>query len=408
METRLITVNGRSYRTRTVPVVGICLDGTDPSYLEAASQVMPNLNAMAAKGSGGVARSVIPSFTNPNNIAIATGVPPNINGICGNYYYDQITGAEVMMNDPKYLRCPTIFSTFSEAGVGVAVVTAKDKLRLLLGQGLKGICFSVEAARKGILPDGALRIVEKMGRPAPDIYDPEISIYCIEAGVRLLETENIGLAYLTTTDFVQHKYKPGSVEANAFYARIDHFIGCLDQLGAIVAITADHGMNDKVNPDGSPKVQFLETLLLDAGFLGARVILPITDPYVVHHGALGSYATVYLGNGSIDAARGYLEKIPGVELVLDRSEAAQRFQLPADRIGDFVVLADRNTTLGRMPSWHDLSVVESGLRSHGGLHEQHVPFLFNRPLVSEYAAKLAAGQANNFDLFDFALNGVED
>jgi phosphonoacetate hydrolase len=404
----LITVNGRSYRTRSVPVVGICLDGTDPSYLDAAFAVMPNLAAMVAKGSRGVARSVIPSFTNPNNVAMATGVPPSVNGICGNYYYDQVTGTEVMMNDPKYLRCPTIFSVFAEGGVPVAVVTAKDKLRLLLGHGLKGICFSAEGARKGPVPDSAQRIVECMGRPAPDIYDPEISVYCIEAGVRLLETENIGLAYLTTTDFVQHKYKPGSAEANAFYARIDHFIGRLDQLGAIVAITADHGMNDKVNADGSPKVQFLETLLVDAGFLGARVILPITDPYVVHHGALGSYATVYMGSGSSDAARAFLAKIPGVELVLDRSEAAKRFQLPADRIGDFVVLADRSTTLGRTPPWHDLSVVESGLRSHGGLHEQCVPFLFNRRLVSEYADKLASGQTNSFDLFAFALNGAQD
>ncbi len=378
----MITVNGRSYRTRTGPVVGICLDGTDPTYLEAASGVMPNLAAMAAKGSCGVAQSVIPSFTNPNNVAIATGVPPNFNGICGNYYYDQVTGAEVMMNDPKYLRCQTIFSAFAEAGVPVAIVTAKDKLRLLLGHGLKGICFSVEGVHKGMVPDSAQRVVEEVGRPAPDIYDPEISVYCIEAGVRLLETEKIGLVYLTTTDFVQHKCKPGSAEANAFYTRIDHFIGQLDSLGAIVAITADHGMNDKVKPDGSPKVQFLESLLVDAGFRGARVILPITDPYVVHHGALGSYATVYLADGSAKDARGFLDKVPGVELVLDRSEAAKRFQLPADRIGDLVVLADRSTTLGRTPLWHDLSVVESGLRSHGGLHERHVPFYLQPPVSS--------------------------
>jgi phosphonoacetate hydrolase len=404
----LITVNGRSYRTRTVPVVGICLDGTDPRYLEAASAVMPNLTAMAAKGSRGVARSVIPSFTNPNNIAMATGVPPSVNGICGNYYYDEATGGEVMMNDPKYLRCATIFSAFAEAGIGVAVVTAKDKLRLLLGHGLKGICFSAEGVRKGVVPDSAQRVVDKIGRPAPDIYDPEISVYCIEAGVKLLETENAGLVYLTTTDFVQHKNKPGSAEANAFYARIDHFIGMLDQLGAIVAVTADHGMNDKVNPDGSPKVQFLETLLVDAGFSEARVILPINDPYVVHHGALGSYATVYLGSGTSEAARAFLERIPGVELVLTRAEAAARFQLPADRIGDLVALADESTTLGRRPSWHDLSAVVSGLRSHGGLHEQAVPLIFNRRLAPAYEDKLASGAANNMNLFDFALNGTED
>ena len=402
----MITVNARSYRVRNVPVVGICLDGTDPRYLDAARDVMPNVTAMIAKGASGVARSVIPSFTNPNNIAMATGVPPNINGICGNYYYDAVMGEEVMMNDPKYLRCPTIFAAFSDAGIHVAVVTTKDKLRRLLGTGLNGICVSVEEAGK---PGGdAWHIVEKIGRPAPGIYDPEISVYCIEAGARLIETESIQFAYLTTTDFVQHKHKPGSAEANAFYARIDHFIGRLDALGAIVAITADHGMNDKVNPDGSPKVQFLETLLSEAGFSEARVILPITDPYVVHHGALGSYATVYLGRDGGEKARGLLDKVPGVELVLTRAEAAERFQLPADRIGDLVVLADDSTTLGRRPLWHDLSVVESGLRSHGGLHEQQVPFIFNRPLLPAYAEKLATGKANNYDLFDVACNGTKD
>lgn len=402
----MIDVNGRSYRVRNVPAVGICLDGTDPRYLEAACRVMPHLTAMAGKGASGVARSVIPSFTNPNNIAIATGVPPSVNGICGNYYYDEATGEEVMMNDPKYLRCPTIFATFADAGVRVAVVTTKDKLRRLLGRDLSGVCVSVEEAGKNA--GDANGIVEKVGRPAPGIYDPEISVYCIEAGARLIETENIGLAYLTTTDFVQHKYKPGSAEANSFYARIDEFVGRLDQIGAIVAITADHGMNDKVNADGSPKVQFLETLLADAGFPEARVILPITDPYVVHHGALGSYATVYLSNNHVEKARKFLEKLSGVELVLNRSEAAGRFQLPPDRIGDLVVLADKGTTLGRRPSWHDLSVVESGLRSHGGLHEQRVPFIFNRPLLPGYADKLASGEANNYDLFDFACNGTRD
>ena len=400
----MLAVNGRSYRTRNIPVVGICLDGTDPRYLEASCAVMPNLTEIAARGASGIAQSVIPSFTNPNNIAIATGVPPNVNGICGNYYYDQATGDEVMMNDPKYLRCPTIFAAFASASARVAVVTTKDKLRRLLGTGLRGICISVEDLGNG----DAHGIVEKLGHPAPGIYDPEISVYCIEAGAHLIETESINLAYLTTTDFVQHKFKPGSTEANSFYARVDQFIGRLDRIGAIVAITADHGMNDKVNEDGSPKVQFLETLLAEAGFPRARVILPITDPYVVHHGALGSYATVYLGSDRVEGARNFLEGVPGVELVLHRAAAAERFQLPPDRIGDLVVLGDTNTTLGRRPSWHDLSVIESGLRSHGGLHERRVPFILNRPLLPSYAEKLAAGDVNNYDLFDFACNGTRD
>jgi phosphonoacetate hydrolase len=370
---------------------------------------MPNLAAIAAKGCRGMSNSVIPSFTNPNNIAIATGAPPDINGICGNYYYDQVTGDEVMMNDPKYLRCPTIFSVFAGAGGKVGVVTAKEKLRRLLGKDLQGVCFSVERANEATLSENGIEdVAGKVGRGAPDIYDPEISVYCIEAGVRLLELGRADLLYLSTTDFVQHKYKPGSREAESFYSRVDKFIGQLDRLGVIIGITADHGMNDKTNPDGSPKVQFLEDLLRQAGFSGMRVILPITDPYVVHHGALGSYATIYMKDGSAGEGRRYLEMLPGVDLVLDRASAAARFHLPPDRIGDLVVFSDRDTTLGRTPDWHDLSVVEKGLRSHGGLHEQRVPFILNRRLSPEYAMRLASGRTNNYDLFDFAFNGTQD
>jgi phosphonoacetate hydrolase len=367
---------------------------------------MPNLARLVAKGAAGIAHSVVPSFTNPNNVAIATGVPPSINGICGNYYYDSALGAEVMMNDPAYLRCPTIFSAFAESGETVAVVTTKEKLRLLLGNNLNGLCFSVECAQETAANDVSVgEIVRGVGLPIPGIYDPEISIYCLQAGIWLLENLRPKLLYLSTTDFVQHKYQPGSAEAAKFYSQVDACLGKLDDLGAILAVTADHGMNDKVLPDGSPQLQFLESLLIDQGFRDVRVILPITDPYVVHHGALGSFATVYLPAEAKNHAAHFLRSLPGVELVLDRDEAAARFSLPPDRIGDLVVLGGRHATLGRTPAWHDLSAVGKGLRSHGGLHEQNVPFLMNRPLNAEYAERLHAGHANNFDLFDFAFNG---
>lgn len=404
-----VTVNGREYRLRDVPVVGICLDGTEPGYLDAAAGVMPNLAALRSKGCAGFAQSVLPSFTNPNNIAIATGVPSEVNGICGNYYYDQTTGEEVMMNDPKYLRCPTIFAGLAQHGAAVAVVTAKEKLRRLLGKGLRGICFSVEHADRATLEENGIDdIAGKVGRASPGIYDPEISVYCLEAGVRLLELGLANVLYLSTTDFVQHKYRPGSAEATSFFARVDEMLGRLDRLGAVVALTADHGMNDKTNEDGSPKVHFLEDVLHQAGFPGVRVILPITDPYVVHHGALGSYATIYLDGNSPAAAAHVIEGLAGVELVLGRAEASTRFHLPPDRIGDLVVLGSKNVTFGRTPGWHDLSAVKTGLRSHGGLHERTVPFIVSRRLLPEYAERLSAGQTNNYDLFDFALNGTED
>jgi phosphonoacetate hydrolase len=403
----LIEVNGRAYRIDTPPIVGVCLDGTDPAYLEAAAACMPFLEEMKKRGACGLATSAIPSFTNPNNIAIATGVPSAINGICGNYYYDQQTGEEAMMNSPEFLRCPTLFAAAARAGRKVAVVTAKEKLRLLLGKDLDGICFSVEKAGPEVF---AAQHIEELtalrGGRIPGIYDPDASIYCLEAGAALLNHGLADFLYLSTTDFVQHKYAPGEPVAQKFYSDADRIFRELDAAGAVLAVTADHGMNAKTLPDGSPCVQFLEQQLHSAGFADAVVILPITDPYVVHHGALGSYATVYLKGSAVSAVKKVLEEIPGLELVLTREEAQHRFALPGDRIGDLVALADQKTVLGRTPAWHDLSAVQKNLRSHGGLHENRVPFLLNRPLLPEYAEKLAAGQARNFDLYDFALNGV--
>lgn len=405
----MITVNQKNYHLPNKPVVMVCLDGTAPEYLEAAKDVMPNLERIKKKGSSGVAQSVMPSFTNPNNLALVTGVPPAVNGICGNYYYDRERDREVMMNDPEFLRAPTILSAFAGAGKSVAVVTAKDKLRRLLGKDLNGICFSVEKADEATEEENGISdIVEKIGRPNPDVYDPDCSVYCIEAGDRLLREYRPDLVYLSTTDYVQHKHAPESEEAKSFYSRIDHFLGRIDEQDVILGITADHGMNAKTKTDGSPNVQFLESVLLDNGIEKPRVILPITDPYVVHHGALGSFATVYVTNGELERAAGLLREVPGVEEVLTRDEAIKLYSLPGDRIGELVVLGDRHTVLGRTPEWHDLSAVSQGLRSHGGLHEQEVPFIINRTLQGEYANRLSSGKSDNFDLFDFLCNGVQE
>ena len=284
----MIHVNNRSYRPRKQTIVGLCLDGCSQAYLDEAAAQMPNLRAIIERGVHGQVNTVIPSFTNPNNVAIITGAPSAINGIPGNFYYDIDAAEEVMMNDPRFLRAPTILAAFHQAGQQVAAITTKDKLRLLLAHGWQGINFSVEKAHE-VEPatHGIADVLALVGRKNPGIYDPEASVYCIEAGALLLTRHDLDLLYLSTTDFVQHKWPPGEPEANAFYARLDRFIGALDSQDIILGITADHGMNAKTNADGTPKVQFIETQLVAAGIAEARVILPITDPYVVHHGALG-------------------------------------------------------------------------------------------------------------------------
>jgi phosphonoacetate hydrolase len=406
-----VEVNGRRYTVPETPIVGICLDGCEPAYLDAAAAHMPNLASIVNDGIRGEARSVVPSFTNPNNVAIVTGVPSAINGIPGNFYYDAETDAEVLMNDPAWLRCPTLLATFSQAGIDVAAVTTKDKLRAFLAQGLAegAIAFSVEKAEQATMAaHGIDRVLEMVGRDNPGIYDPEASVFCIEAGARLMEAGTAKVLYLSTTDYVQHKWAPGEPEADEFFARLDQFLGELDRSGAIIGITADHGMNAKTLEDGTPNVRYVETILVDAGISEARVILPITDPYVVHHGALGSYATVYIEDEHIDRSLEILRAIDGVEAVHTRNEAAELFELPVDRIGDLVVLADRGTVLGRTPNWHDLSNVSEGLRSHGGLHEATVPFIVNRPLNEACRNRLLTGQMRNYDLFHVLCDGIAD
>jgi len=211
--------------------------------------------------------------------------------------------------------------------------------------------------------------------------------------------------YLSTTDYVQHKHAPGTAGANAFYRMMDGYLGQLDAMGCVLALTADHGMNAKVALDGTPDVIYLQDWF--DNWLGksvARVILPITDPYVVHHGALGSFATVYLPDGTdIDAACKRLAALKGMEVVLPRAQAAERFELPADRIGDLVAVSERFTVIGTSAARHDLSALEVPLRSHGGISEQRVPLILNRALPGLDHTR----RFRNFDAFDLALNHAQ-
>lgn len=404
-----VTVNGRRYPWPRVPAIAICLDGCEPAYLDAAMEagLMPALKRIKERGAVRLAHSVIPSFTNPNNLSIATGTPPAVHGICGNYLYEPATGEEVMMNDPKFLRAPTIFQAFYDAGARVAVVTAKDKLRALLGKGLRfdeerAICFSSEKSDKATREEHGIDNASGwLGRPVPEVYSAALSEFVFAAGVKLLKEFHPDIMYLTTTDYVQHKYAPGVAEANAFYAMFDRYLSELDGLGAAIVVTADHGMKPKHKADGSPDVIYVQDLLDEwLGEEAARVILPITDPYVVHHGALGSFATAYLP-GQCDRGEiiDRLKALDGIDVVLDREEACRRFELPEDRIGDIVLVSSENKTLGTSEHRHDLAALDEPLRSHGGLTEQEVPFIVNRVLPDLPGAPCL----RNFDAFFYAV-----
>ena len=401
--TDLIELNGRRYRRPKRPTVIICADGCDPEYVARgiADGILPTIAAFARDGYFGTADAAMPTFTNPNNVSIVTGAPPSVHGVAGNYYLDRDTGREIMVTDEQLMRSETILALMGRAGVKTAAITAKDKLRRLLGRNLDGICFSSECADA--------EIEAMVGRGKPDMYSADLSLFVLDAGIKLLERGAAELLYLSLSDYVQHAHAPGVPEADAFHRAIDDRVRRLVELGAVVGLVADHGMNDKAWPNGEPNVIFLEDELNDRFGDGAvRVICPITDPFVRHHGALGSFVRVYARSAAnIPSLMIASAELPGVAVVLDAASAARRFETPLDREADFVVLGDDNTAVGASHAEHDLSALAGHrLRSHGGLGEQAVPFILSRPLTPEYREIAAARRLRNYDIFDFALNGA--
>ena len=415
-EKSAVTVNGTAYRWPRRPVVVVCIDGGDPAYLRRFLDegAVPNIARFIAQGFGTVADGSMPSFTCPNNMSIITGTPTSKHGISGNFYLDTATWQPVVMTGPELLRGDTILQQFADAGAKVVSITAKDKLRKQLGKGLdvsKGhVSFSSEYASRCTLADNGIQnVLEFVGMPQPDMYSMELSLFVLEAGVKLLAQRRPDLLYLSLTDWVQHKYAPEEAEARRFYRALDDAFGRLAALDATVALTADHGMSDKSNAAGEPNVIWLQDIL-DARF-GAgttTVICPITDAFVGHHGALGGFVRVW-SRGAVKARQiiEHIAGIDGIEMALDREAACKMFDMPADREGDVAVVARQDVCIGSSASAHDLTGLKGHrLRTHGGVSETKVPFIVNRPLNDAYKVKAAGQTLKSYQIFDFAINGT--
>ncbi len=411
-----VVVNGTAYRWPEQPLAVVIIDGGDPAYIRQflAEGAIPNIARFMVEGYAAVADGTVPSFTCPNNMSIVTGTPASKHGISGNFYLDTATGEAVAMTGPELLRGDTILKGFADAGARVVAITAKDKLRKQLGKGLDvaqgNVCFSSEKADRCTLAENGIEnVLELVGKPLPDMYSMELSLFVLDAGIRLLEAGRRDLLFLSLTDWVQHKYAPGEIEARRFYAEIDRRFGRLAELGATLALTADHGMNDKSKPEGEPNVIWLQDIL-DAKFGpgDTRVICPITDAFVAHHGALGGFVRVWCRGRAtprqvIDALRG----LPGLESVLDKETACRLFDLPPDREGDVVVISTADVCVGAAERDHDLSgLAGHRLRTHGGVAEAKVPFIISRPLNDVYKLRAGAATPKSFELIDFALNGT--
>ena len=412
-----LELNGVKYRWPRQPVVVVCIDGGDPAYFEQGIQdgIIPNIERFMREGFAAVADGTVPSFTCPNNMSLITGAPPAVHGISGNYYLNE-HGEAVVMTGPELLRSRTILATFADAGARVVSITAKDKLRKQLGKDLDltrgNISFSSEFASQCTLADNGIEdVLALVGMAQPDMYSMDLSLFVLEAGIKLLARDRPDLMFLSLTDFIQHKHAPGDPVANTFYQRLDDAFGRLEALGATVALTADHGMNDKSNADGSPKVIYLQDILDQAfGPDTTQVICPITDAFVRHHGALGGFVRVWIRDARVtpEAILGKVREIDGVALALNREEVCRQFELPPDREGDVAVIGDAATVIGSSAAAHDLSkLTDARLRSHGAVAEARVPFILNRPLNAAFAQRALSGHLKSHQVFDYAINGTE-
>jgi phosphonoacetate hydrolase len=394
----------------------VCIDGGDPRYLQQFLRegCIPNIARFVREGFAVVADGSMPSFTCPNNMSIITGTPTSRHGISGNFYLDTATWQPVVMTGPELLRGDSIVTRFADAGAKVVSITSKDKLRKQLAKGLdcsKGhVSMSAEFVERCTIADNGIEnALEWLNMQKPGMYSVELSLFVLEAGIKLLRERRPDLLYLSLTDWVQHKWAPEEDGARTFYGKLDDCIGRLAALDATVALTADHGMSDKSNAAGEPNVIWLQDVL-DAKF-GADetiVICPITDAFVGHHGALGGFVRVW-SRGKVTARQiiDHIAGIDGIELALDKASACRIFDMPPDREGDVAVISRENVCIGGSAKNHDLSGLKGHrLRTHGGVSEAKVPFIVNRPLNDAYKAKAAGMPLKSYQIFDFAINGT--
>jgi phosphonoacetate hydrolase len=339
----------------------VCLDGTGPEYL--AHAATPTLDEMGRAGWRTIGQGAMPSVTNVNNVSILTGGPPALHGLTANYYRDRATGQAVYMESADFILAPTMFERAARAGRRAALVTAKDKLRSLLGRGASEV-ISAES------PPAWL--VDAIGAPPP-ILSVEVNHWLFRAARALCQARPPDALYITTTDYASHRHAPEAAESQANLAALDSLLADLLDAGPefAVVVTADHGMR--------AKTRGLDlTRLLAAAKIAGEAVPIIKDRYVAHHQNLGGAAYVFLDDlAQLEEAAARLRAEPGVESVWARAEAAAEFDLHPDRIGDLLVLAAEDAVFGDLPSPRE----PVSVRSHGCLHTRAVPILACGPGV---------------------------
>ncbi len=331
----------------------ICLDGCSPEYI--AKSETPNLDAIAKSGFHKIGKAVLPTVTNVNNTSIITASFSESHGITSNYLLDPASGQESYMESAEYVLVQTAFRYLANRGMKTCLLTAKDKLKSLIRDG----ATLAESAEK---PSDWL--VRRVGA-APGIYTIDVNHWLLRAARDILQNDRPDFLYVSTTDYVNHTYAPGSEQADWNIRETDRLIGDIVSTGTDIemVVTADHGMNAKTRGLNA------EAILAENG-ITARVIPIIKDRHVVHHQNMGGAAYVYLNDPATEhEAIAILKEEKGIEAVLSRKDASQLYRLHPMRIGHLFLLADKETAFGDLRGSRE----ELDIRSHGSLYERDIP-----------------------------------
>jgi phosphonoacetate hydrolase len=352
---------GQGHKTDHQRVVVIMFDGFDPRYIAASK--MPVLERWKRDGLYKQVQGVMPSVTNANNASICCGAWPETHGIIANSYFDEKSGEELYVESADLVLAPTLFERAARQGVKSALLSSKAKTATLL---MRGAEIVLTAENPG--PEW----VKKLG-PAPEIYSADINFWLMAAAIDVLKNRpDIGVLYVHTTDYPMHMWAPEAPESKAHLARMDELIGEAAKTApdAAFLITADHGMNAK------SLCWDLEQVCAGKGVPIRKAVSTGRDRYMKHHRGCSGAAYLHLKSPQ-DAGRvrEIVSNVKGVERILTREEAAREFHLMASRIGDLMVLGDKDTVFGELD---DEKESFPGLRSHGSLHEIEVPlFVYN-------------------------------
>ncbi|HWB98632.1 MAG TPA: alkaline phosphatase family protein [Bryobacteraceae bacterium] len=365
-------------QNRRQRIIILMVDGLGADYIAASR--MPVLTAWQRKGISKIVNGVMPSVTNANNTSICCGVWPETHGITANFYLDEATGRPEYMESASLVLAPTLFEKARAAGVTSALLSSKKKTVSLLPRGAS-LVLSAE------IP--APEWLERIGK-APDIYSGEINHWLLRAAAWILRHQpDVGVLYIHTTDYPMHMWPPEAEPSQRHLAAFDSLLGELATAApdAAILLTADHGMHHKSRCWDLTKACAARGVALRAAISAEQ------DKYLKHHSGYGGTAWVYLqSNRDADRAAAVIQKLAGVDEVLTRSEAARRFRLMPARIGELVVLGNRDTVFGNLDS--ESVDLPAAYRSHGSIAEARVPLLIHN------AAKAPSAEffENNLDL----------